>query len=63
MSEVPRVASQAPQPSPHPSRIERRIIKSMCCAGGAGPYRHLLGLHPSTVHRVLARYKLTRLAA
>jgi transposase InsO family protein len=46
-----------------PSRTERRIIKVRVTRRW-GPARigWLLGLHPSTVHRVLARYRLARLA-
>jgi len=43
--------------------LERRIIKVRVTRRW-GPARigYLLGLHPSTVHRVLARYRLARLA-
>jgi transposase InsO family protein len=46
-----------------PTRVERRIIKVRVTRRW-GPARigYLLGLHPSTVHRVLARYGLARLA-
>ena len=46
-----------------PTRTERRIIKVRVTRRW-GPARigFLLGLHPSTVHRVLARYGLARLA-
>jgi transposase InsO family protein len=46
-----------------PTRLERRIIKVRVIRRW-GPARigYLLGLHPSTVHRVLARYGLARLA-
>ena len=46
-----------------PTRIERRIIKVRVTRRW-GPARigFLLGLHPSTVHRVLSRYRLARLA-
>jgi transposase InsO family protein len=46
-----------------PTRIERRIIKVRVIRRW-GPARigFLLGLHPSTVHRVLSRYGLARLA-
>jgi transposase InsO family protein len=50
-------------PSCTPTRIERRIIKVRVTRRW-GPARigYLLGLHPSTVHRVLARYRLARLS-
>jgi transposase InsO family protein len=63
-------AGMADRPSrPHrcprrtPTRTERRIIKVRVTRRW-GPARigWLLGLHPSTVHRVLARYGLARLA-
>jgi transposase InsO family protein len=46
-----------------PTRVERRIIKVRVLRRW-GPARigWLLGLHPSTVHRVLVRYRLARLA-
>jgi transposase InsO family protein len=46
-----------------PTRTERRIIKVRVTRRW-GPARigFLLGLHPSTVHRVLSRYRLARLA-
>lgn len=57
--------SSRPHHSPRrtPSRIERRIIKVRVIRRW-GPARigYLLGLHPSTVHRVLARYRLARLS-
>jgi transposase InsO family protein len=57
--------SSRPHASPNrlPSRTERRIIK-VRLARRWGPARiaYLLGLNPSTVHRVLARYRLPRLA-
>jgi transposase InsO family protein len=45
-----------------PTRTERRIIKVRVLRRW-GPARigFLLGLHPSTVHRVLSRYRLARL--
>jgi transposase InsO family protein len=45
-----------------PTRTERRIIKVRVTRRW-GPARigFLLGLHPSTVHRVLSRYRLARL--
>jgi transposase InsO family protein len=50
-------------PSRTPTRTERRIIKVRLLRRW-GPVRiaYLLRLNPSTVHRVLARYKLARLA-
>jgi transposase InsO family protein len=57
--------SSRPRTSPRrtPTRIERRIIK-VRLARRWGPVRiaYLLGLNPSTVHRVLTRYRLARLA-
>ena len=57
--------SSRPHRSPRrtPTRLERRIIKVRVTRRW-GPARigYLLGLHPSTVHRVLARYRLARLA-
>jgi transposase InsO family protein len=46
-----------------PTRTERRIIKVRVLRRW-GPARigYLLGLHPSTVHRVLTRYRLARLS-
>ena len=56
--------SSRPHRSPRrtPTRTERRIIKVRVIRRW-GPARigFLLGLHPSTVHRVLARYGLARL--
>jgi hypothetical protein len=56
--------SSRPHHSPRrtPTRTERRIIKVRVLRRW-GPARigYLLGIHPSTVHRVLARYKLARL--
>lgn len=56
--------SSRPHRSPNqtPSRTERRIIKVRVIRRW-GPARigYLLGLHPSTVHRVLARYGVARL--
>jgi transposase InsO family protein len=50
-------------PGRTPTRVERRIIKIRVIRRW-GPARigYLLGLHPSTVHRVLARFQLARLA-
>ena len=57
--------SSRPHHSPRrtPTRTERRIIK-IRLARRWGPARiaGLLGLAASTVHRVLARYRLARLA-
>ncbi|MCG8926985.1 IS481 family transposase, partial [Lentzea sp. CC55] len=57
--------SSRPRSSPRrtPTRTERRIIK-VRLARRWGPARiaYLLGLVPSTVHRVLARYGLARLS-
>lgn len=56
--------SSRPHRSPNriPTRTERRIIKIRVTRRW-GPARigYLLGLHPSTVHRVLARYGLAKL--
>lgn len=56
--------SSRPHTSPRrtPTRTERRIIKIRVLRR-FGPARiaYLLGLHPSTVHRVLTRYRLARL--
>ena len=57
--------SSRPHRSPRrtPTRTERRII-NLRVTRRWGPARigFLLGLHPSTVHRVLSRYRLARLA-
>ena len=56
--------SSRPHRSPRrtPTRIERRIIKvRVLRRWGPARIAYLLGLHPSTVHRVLARYRLARL--
>jgi transposase InsO family protein len=57
--------SSRPRHSPRrtPTRTERRIIKVRVTRRW-GPARigFLLGMHPSTVHRVLSRYGLARLA-
>jgi transposase InsO family protein len=57
--------SSRPQHSPRRTarRIERRIIKVRVLRRW-GPARigYLLGVHPSTVHRVLSRYGLARLS-
>jgi transposase len=56
--------SSRPHRSPHqtPTRTERRIIKVRVIRRW-GPARigYLLGIHPSTVHRVLTRYGIARL--
>ena len=56
--------SSRPHHSPHktPTRTERRIIKVRVIRRW-GPARigYLLGIHPSTVHRVLSRYGVARL--
>jgi transposase InsO family protein len=56
--------SSRPHCSPNqtPTRTERRIIKVRVIRRW-GPHRigYLLGLHPSTVHRVLTRYGLAKL--
>ena len=56
--------SSRPHRSPHqtPTRTERRIIKVRVIRRW-GPARigYLLGIHPSTVHRVLTRYGIVRL--
>jgi transposase InsO family protein len=50
-------------PSRTPTRTERRIIKvRVLRRWGPARIAYLLRLNPSTVHRVLARYKLARLA-
>jgi transposase-like protein len=57
--------SSRPHRSPRrtPTRVERRII-NVRVTRRWGPARigWLLGVHPSTVHRVLSRYRLARLA-
>jgi hypothetical protein len=49
-------------PGQTPTRTERRIIKVRVLRRW-GPARigYLLGLHPSTVHRVLTRYGMAKL--
>ena len=57
--------SSRPHTSPRrtPTRIERRIIKvRILRRWGPARIAYLLGLNPSTVHRVLTRYRLARLA-
>jgi transposase InsO family protein len=56
--------SSRPHHSPNrtPTRTERRIIKvRLLRRWGPARIAYLLGLHPSTVHRVLARYRMARL--
>ncbi|NKY89931.1 IS481 family transposase, partial [Nocardia veterana] len=56
--------SSRPHHSPNrtPTRTERRIIKlRVLRRWGPARIAYLLGLHPSTVHRVLTRYRLARL--
>jgi transposase InsO family protein len=56
--------SSRPHRSPRrtPTRIERRVIKvRVTRRWGPARIAYLLGLHPSTVHRILARYRLARL--
>src|SRR3712207_6673558 len=50
-------------PAQTPTRLERRIVKVRVVRRW-GPARigYLLGIQPSTVHRVLTRYRLARLA-
>ncbi|MEV6658866.1 IS481 family transposase [Nocardia fluminea] len=49
-------------PTRTPTRTERRIIKiRVLHRWGPARIAYLLGLNPSTVHRVLTRYKLARL--
>jgi hypothetical protein len=49
-------------PARTPTRIQRRIVKVRVLRHW-GPARigYLLGLHPSTVHRVLTRYGMAKL--
>jgi transposase InsO family protein len=57
--------SSRPHHSPRrtPTQIERRIIKvRLACRWGPARIAYLLGLNPATVHRVLTRYRLPRLA-
>src|SRR3712207_9064849 len=60
-----RDRSSRPHRTPRrtPTRLERRIIKVRVIRRW-GPARigFLLGVHPSTVHRVLSRFGLARLA-
>ena len=48
-------------PARTPTRTERRIIKVRVRRWGPARIGYLLGLHPSTVHRVLTRYRMARL--
>ncbi|MGW4743174.1 IS481 family transposase, partial [Nocardia xishanensis] len=49
-------------PTRTPTRTERRVIKvRVLRRWGPARIAYLLGLHPSTVHRVLTRYRLARL--
>ncbi len=57
--------SSRPHHSPRrtPTRTERRIIKvRVLRRWGPARIAYLLGLNPATVHRVLTRYQLARLA-
>ena len=50
-------------PAQTPTRTERRIIKLRCTGVGARPGSvAIFGLPSSTVHKVLRRYKVARLA-
>ena len=56
--------SSRPHRSPNqtPTRTERRIIKvRVIRRWGPAQIGYLLGIHPSTVHRVLTRYGIARL--
>jgi transposase InsO family protein len=57
-----RSSRPARSPQRTPTRIERRIVKLRWLRRW-GPARigYHLGLHPSTVHKVLTRYKMARL--
>src|ERR1051325_4862332 len=60
-----RDRSSRPHHSPGrtPTRTERRIIKvRLSRRWGPARIAWLLGLNPATVHRVLTRYKIARLA-
>ena len=59
---VDRPCRPVSSPRRTPQRVERRIIKLRWLRRW-GPARigHHLGLHPSTVHKVLARYRMARL--
>ena len=58
-----RSSRPASSPGRTPQRTERRII-AVRVNRRWGPARiaYLLGMHPSTVHKVLARYRLARLS-
>ena len=59
-----RSCPPAPQPAPDPDPHRTAHHQGPRPAAGGRPASpHLLGLVPSTVHRVLARYRLARLAA
>jgi len=60
---VDRSSRPARSPRRTPTRVERRII-GLRVRRRWGPARiaFLLGLNPATVHRVLVRYRLPRLA-
>ncbi len=56
--------SSRPRTSPArtPTRTERRVIKGrMTRRWGPARIGYLLGLNPSTVHRILTRYRMARL--
>ncbi|MFF0494758.1 IS481 family transposase [Nocardia sp. NPDC004068] len=60
------MTDRSSRPRHHPRRIpartERRIVKvRLLRRWGPARIAYLLGLHPSTVHRVLVRYRLARL--
>jgi transposase InsO family protein len=56
------MSDRSSRPRRTPTRTERRIIKvRVIRRWGPARIAYLLGLHPSTVHRVLARYRLARL--
>jgi transposase InsO family protein len=58
-----RSSRPARSPSRTPTRTERRIIKvRVLRRWGPARIAYLLGLNPATVHRVLVRYRLPRLA-
>lgn len=59
---VDRPSCPHSSPNRTPRKTERRIIKvRVLRRWGPARIAYLLGLHPSTVHRVLVRYRLTRL--
>ncbi len=56
--------SSQPRTYPHrtPTRLERRIIKvRVLRRWGPARIAYLLGINPSTVHRILTRYRCSRL--